>query len=120
MIVPLRPILEHYAIYFHDTDSWQKTRCPVHDDGVPSCSLNLGTNYMECHACPFKGHTLDLIMAKENLSDRQAALAFAKGILGDGDFQISGSSGWRSGRSVRPGAGFKPRYGGGLQNRVRR
>lgn len=101
---PLGPVLDRYeVVYRHDREGWQKIRCPVHEDRTPSCSLNLSFGFIECHACPFRGTAVDLVMEKEGLG-RAEAFKLVQRLTGHVP-----DTGQRSGR-VRTGTGFRPVY----------
>src|SRR5665647_2152232 len=121
MIYPLAPILDFYDVYFHDRQGWQKILCPVHDEDRPSCSINLETDYLTCHACGFAGHTIDLVMARESCTYATAAI-FCSRIAGCGSDDLPDApGGWRSSGRVSDGSGYRPRMGhGALQARLRR
>lgn len=106
----LRPILEHYGYSAPLSESWVKGLCPVHHETHPSCSFNMGSGYLECHACGFKGGAVKLIMEKEGL-DREAATARCQEITGSGDGLIRGGDAGKSGSGIRgSGTRYRPSY----------
>jgi DNA primase len=73
----LAAVLDHYNVVFKPDRSSQKVLCPVHEEHVQSCSINLDEGWWNCHACNAKGDSWNLIMTKEGI-DFAAAIAFAK------------------------------------------
>jgi len=114
----LGAVLDHYgAIYKPDRDS-QKILCPVHDERVPSCSIDLANGWFNCHACNAKGDSWNLIMLKEGC-DFATAVSFAKNlaftsgsnIRGSDDTRVDGLFGrQRAGRSHGKGKSFRPSF----------
>lgn len=51
---------------------WQAMRCPFHEDRVKSASLNQERGRFKCHACGVDGDAIDLVMAVEGKSFREA------------------------------------------------
>ena len=76
----LAATLEHYGVTYHPDRSSQKILCPVHEEQVPSCSINLDEQWFNCHACNAKGDSWTLIMLKEGI-DFAAAVKFSEGIV---------------------------------------
>jgi|SRR4249920_456343 len=60
---------------------WHSMRCPFHEDSTASGGVNTGVNAYTCHACPFAGSPISLIMRAEKLGKEQA-IEFAGQILG--------------------------------------
>jgi hypothetical protein len=62
----------HYGIA---VDSSGGARCPFHDDGEPSLSVQQrnGVGLFNCHACGAKGSIIDFVMMKEGLALPEAA-----------------------------------------------
>jgi len=73
----LAAVLNHYGVVFKPNRSSQKVLCPVHEEHVQSCSVNLDQGWFNCHACNAKGDSWNLIMLKENC-DFITAVALAK------------------------------------------
>ena len=44
---------------------WRKMRCPFHEDGTASATVNLDTNRFKCFGCGVSGDTYDLIMHRQ-------------------------------------------------------
>jgi len=74
----LAAVLNHYGVVFSPNRSSQKCLCPVHDDHIKSCSLNLDEQWFVCHACGAKGDSWNLIMAIEGC-DYSTAKQYAEG-----------------------------------------
>tara|TARA_R110002096_G_C14661938_1_gene728400 strand:- start:11744 stop:14584 length:2841 start_codon:yes stop_codon:yes gene_type:complete len=54
--------LERYNVAFEPAgDSEVRLKCPSHDDGTPSASLNTEKNLWRCHACKSKGDIVSLL-----------------------------------------------------------
>ena len=75
----LGAVLDHYNVVFKPDRSSQKVLCPVHEEHVQSCSVNLDEGWWNCHACNAKGDSWNLIMLKEGI-DFAAAVQYAKSI----------------------------------------
>ena len=101
------PILEHYgAKGIRESWGWQKIKCPIHEDGIASASVNAEENVFVCHACGIKGDTYKIIMEKEGVGFREA-ISIAEGIAGKVSNNISkvNSSGRRLSSQTRSNAG---------------
>jgi hypothetical protein len=61
----LSVVLDHYSVDYNPGKRSQKILCPVHEEFVPSCSINLDEGWFRCHACDAKGDGYNLIMEKE-------------------------------------------------------
>lgn len=86
----LASVLDHYGVVFDPTRGSQKILCPVHEETVKSCSINLDEQWFNCHACGKKGDSFTLIMEKEGV-DFATAVTIAKKIPSYGGDHISGS-----------------------------
>ena len=75
----LGAVLDFYGVIFKPDRSSQKVLCPVHEEHVQSCSINLDEGWWNCHACNAKGDSWNLIMLKEGL-DFGPAVQYAKSI----------------------------------------
>jgi DNA primase len=75
----LAAVLDHYGVTFNPDRTSQKILCPVHEEYVESCSVNLDEGWFNCHACGAKGDSWNLIMAKEQC-DFVTAVARSEGI----------------------------------------
>jgi hypothetical protein len=85
-------VLDYYGVVYHPDRISQKIHCPVHEDAVSSCSINLDDEgWWKCFACGKAGDSLTLIMEKEEV-DFAAALRFAEKIPGYGGDNVSGTN----------------------------
>ena len=75
----LAAVLDHYGVIYNPNKSSQKCLCPVHEEHVQSCSVNLDEGWWNCQACNAKGDSWNLIMLKEGL-DFGPAVQYAKSI----------------------------------------
>jgi DNA primase len=60
---------------------WHTMKCPFHEDSTNSAGVNTGVDAFTCHACPYSGGPISLIMRKESLG-REEAHEFARSVLG--------------------------------------
>ena len=109
----IESVLEHYDV----VGRTKKVSCPLHEDRVPSCSINYDEDLWRCHSCGEGGSSWDLIIKKEGLKDFRAAVEWARTTLGltdggarDGGGFVSGSR-YAARRTVPTGKG--DRAGGG-------
>ncbi len=79
----LAAVLEHYGADFDPNKGSQKILCPIHDERVESCSVNLDEQWFNCHACGAKGDSWNLIMEREHC-DFTTAIGKAEGITKSG------------------------------------
>ncbi|MGL4178301.1 MAG: CHC2 zinc finger domain-containing protein [Dermatophilaceae bacterium] len=77
----LTDVLTHYGVHVTGLHGNRQVLCPVVDEGVPSCSVQLDKNLINCFGCGFKGDSISLIMEKEGLT-RGAAYRWAEETLG--------------------------------------
>lgn len=82
--------------------TWRKARCPIHEDGSPSASVNEDDCRFNCFVCDFNGDAVDLIGRCLDLGQPDA-LAYCKEHFGDGDERVPGERVGRSELSRRPG-----------------
>ena len=80
----LAAVLDFYGVIFKPDRSSQKVLCPVHEEHVQSCSIDLDEGFFNCHACNAKGDSWNLIMLKEGCDFATAVrtakdLAFTSG-----------------------------------------
>ena len=88
----LGDVLDHYDVVYNPARMSQKIHCPVHDDSVSSCSINLEEEgWYKCHACGSQGDSLNLIMAKEGVNFA-ASKRIAEGIAADSSHKVSGTT----------------------------
>lgn len=110
-------ILSHYEVSYKEHKTRQKVLCPVHEERVPSCSIDLNEGWFNCHACDVAGDGWNLIMEKERCDYRTAvkiaeSIAASSGspLLLTGEGRGPGLLG-RSGNRTRSGrrAPYRPR-----------
>ena len=115
----LAAVLDHYGVVFNPARSSQKCLCPVHEEHVKSCSINLDEGWFNCHACNAKGDSWNLIMLKEGIGFAAARL-YAESISLDCGTNVPQTNEPRTdvlfGRSRpvsrdRKTSGFRPRIG---------
>jgi hypothetical protein len=75
----LRPLLDHYDVVYKPNKTRQKVLCPIHEERVPSCSIDLDEGWFNCHACDIAGDGWNLIMEKERC-DFRTAVKIAEGL----------------------------------------
>ena len=75
-----RAILAHYNLKPVGMGEQVKVLCPFHDDGEPSCSVNLGKRVYHCFGCQAAGNVLEFVHRMEN-RDGQAVTLRRAGIL---------------------------------------
>ena len=109
------PVLEHYGGYIHrDRYGWQKIRCPFHDDGHASATVNTDENAFNCFGCGIKGDTYSIIMQHEGVGFSEA-LKVAERITGTSsdslrkEYRSSGRIFSESGNHLRRRAYSPPR-----------
>jgi DNA primase len=75
-------VLRHYgAEKVPEGIGWHTMPCPFHEDSTASAGVNTGVDAFTCHACPYAGSPISLIMRKESIG-RVEAIEFAGQILG--------------------------------------
>jgi DNA primase len=77
----IQSVLEHYGATVRDREGWAKLRCPFHDDGHASATVNVEENAFNCFGCGVKGDTYSIIMEQERVGFREA-VKIAEGITG--------------------------------------
>ena len=101
----LERTLLHYDVIVTGLHGNRLVCCPVHDERIPSCSVNLDKQLMFCHACDFKGDSISLIMEKEGLT-YAASLAWAEANL---QFTPPDRPAGRVGLSGEGGGRYRPK-----------
>lgn len=70
-------LLHHYGMKVRIVNSGPgvraKTCCPFHNERTPSFFINLLDGRFHCFGCGVTGAALDIVMAKEGLSQSEAA-----------------------------------------------
>jgi len=75
-------VLRHYgADTVPEGIGWHTIKCPFHEDSTNSAGVNTGVNAFTCHACPYSGGPISLIMRKESIG-KVEAIEFARQVLG--------------------------------------
>ena len=100
----LTDVLELYGVHVTGLHGNRQILCPVVDESVPSCSVNLDKGRLNCFGCGFQGDAYTLIMTKEGI-DFAGALAFARsnlGVTGGSPQGRTGLSGQRQAGAYRP------------------
>lgn len=106
----LERTLAHYGVTVTGLHGNRLILCPVHDERVPSLSVNLDKQLMFCHACSFKGDSINLIMEKESC-DYPTAKRFAEAHLGWTGSPSSQSSRVGLSGQARPArGGYRPAF----------
>jgi DNA primase len=113
----IQPILEHYGATVREQYGWVKLRCPFHDDGHASATVNVEENAFNCFGCGVKGDTYSIIMEQEGVGFREA-IKIAEGITGQSSTTLR-ASGAKS-RSISRNEGHNLARRGYSPPRVRR
>lgn len=85
-------VLEHYADrpIPQQGSGWTQIHCPVHEESRPSASYNEDLGKVHCFGCTFHGDALDVIGAKEGVTDYSEQVKIAEAITGE---TLDGSAG---------------------------
>lgn len=86
----IQSILEHYGATVREREGWAKLRCPFHDDGHASATVNVEENAFNCFGCGVKGDTYSIIMEQERVGFREA-VKIAEGITGESSTTLRAS-----------------------------
>ena len=76
--VRFETILGSYGLEMRGQGAERMIRCPFHDDGSPSCSVNLDKRVFHCFACNEAGTILDFVAGMESCSIAEAARLLAE------------------------------------------
>jgi hypothetical protein len=68
-----RAVLAHYGLTPVGSGDQTKVPCPFHDDGRPSCSVNLEKRLFHCFGCGAKGNVLEFVHRMEALEAANGA-----------------------------------------------
>lgn len=60
-------VLNHYGFTFPAGKPQVTVHCPFHDDGKPSCGVNLDKKLFNCWSCKASGNILDFVTMMEGL-----------------------------------------------------
>jgi DNA primase len=82
-VPPISAIIEHYGGKIRrDYGSWQKIKCPFHDDSHASAGVSVMDNIFVCHGCGVKGNAFNVIKIHEGVKYGEA-IKIAEGITGE-------------------------------------
>jgi DNA primase len=82
-VPPIAAIIEHYGGRLRrDYGSWQKIKCPFHDDSHASAGISVTDNIFVCHGCGVKGNAFNVIKIHEGVKYGEA-IKIAEGITGE-------------------------------------
>lgn len=86
-------VLLHYAFDTKPNGKEQvKVHCPFHDDGNPSCGINLTKKVFHCFSCQAKGNVLDFVARMEGFDPSNTGELRKAAIFACGAFDIDGGS----------------------------
>ena len=101
-------VLDHYQVQYGHKHGFQKVRCPVHNDGTPSMTVDVQSGAFKCHACDAHGgDSLQMIRLIEQCSFPEALKIYEQ-ITGVA--VKTGSSQPQAAKRVAAGNGFKPAF----------
>lgn len=113
---PIAKIIEHYGGRLRkDYNSWQKIKCPFHQDNHASAGVSIKDNIFVCHGCGIKGNGFNIIKLHEGVKYSEA-IKIAENITGE--IYKSLRSTPSLGRRVSETSWIKPRTNG--KNSIRR
>ena len=106
--VRFEAVLAQYRIEVRGQGAERMIRCPFHDDGTPSCAVNLDRRLFHCFACGEKGTVLDFVAGMERCSIAEAARLLARKHEGAAvpDLPESAGTKRRAPRAVNQPLGF--------------
>jgi DNA primase len=82
-VPPIAAIIEHYGGRVRQSyNSWQKIKCPFHDDSHASAGISIADNIFVCHGCGVKGNAFNVIKIHEGVKYGEA-IKIAEGITGE-------------------------------------
>jgi len=82
-VPPIAAIIEHYGGRLRrDYGSWQKIKCPFHNDSHASAGVSVADNIFVCHGCGVKGNAFNVIKIHEGVKYGEA-IKIAEGITGE-------------------------------------
>lgn len=80
---PIATIIEHYGGRVRkDYKSWQKIKCPFHNDSHASAGISVMDNIFVCHGCGVKGNAFNVIKIHEGVKYGEA-IKIAESITGE-------------------------------------
>ncbi len=102
MAFPVIAVVEHYGGRVPTRGGmYIRVRCPFHEDGHPSASINTHKQRFHCFTCGFDGDAIAVIRWQEECSYADA-VAKAEAITGTSNDQVrnpAGTSEWLSPRA---------------------
>jgi DNA primase len=82
-VPPIAAIIEHYGGRVRQSyNSWQKIKCPFHDDSHASAGISIADNIFVCHGCGVKGNAFNVIKIHEGVKYGEA-IKIAESITGE-------------------------------------
>lgn len=95
-------ILANYGLEMRGLGAERMIFCPFHDDGSPSCSVNLEKKIFHCFACGEKGTILDFVAGMEKCTIAEAAQFLVERGNSSGQFAAPAGKAKGPGRSESP------------------
>lgn len=90
MAYPVGPVVEHYGGRVPARGGmYVRMRCPFHEDGHPSASINVAKQRFHCFVCDINADAIGLVRLQEGCSYADA-VAKVEAITGEGDRKVSG------------------------------
>ena len=82
-VPPIDAIIRHYGGTLRENyQSWQKIKCPFHNDHHASAGVSVHDNIFVCHGCGIKGNGFNIIKEYEGVKFREA-IKIAESITGE-------------------------------------
>lgn len=86
-------VLTHYGFEVKANGKHQvKVHCPFHDDGNPSCGINLTKKVFHCFSCHAKGNILDFYTKMEGMDPAKTQDLRKAALLAVEVFDVDGGS----------------------------
>ena len=115
---PIAKIIEHYGGRLRrDYGSWQKIKCPFHQDSHASAGVSVMDNIFVCHGCGIKGNGFNVIKLHEGVKYGEA-IKIAEDITGESYQSLRSTP--ALGRRISQTKGIKPKSNGTNSIRSRR
>ena len=79
---PMSDVLDHYDLQPDKPPRGDQAmiHCPFHEDGSPSCSVNLKKGIFKCFGCPEHGNVLEFIALMEGFTENRQYQAAVKAL----------------------------------------
>lgn len=101
MAYPIVPVVEHYGGRVPARGGlFVRMRCPFHEDGHPSASINVRKQRFHCFVCQLNMDAIALVRWQEDCSYADAVTK-VEAITGEGNSQVrnpASGGGWLPGR----------------------